>query len=49
MYRIEPKRLLWVLDHLVEGKIVNRIEVPERAKAFATQAIERMLDHVVPA
>lgn len=43
MYRIHPSFLLWALDHLVEGKPVNIIEVPPKTKAFAKAALDRML------
>ena len=46
MYRIEPKNLLWVLDNLAEGRVVNRIEVTAKARELATAALERMLAHV---
>jgi quinolinate synthase len=46
MYRIEPRNLLWVLDNLAEGKVVNRITVHPRAQELALQALERMLAHV---
>ncbi len=45
MYRIDQPHLLWVLDTLADGKVVNRIEVPHKAKAFAKLALERMLAH----
>jgi quinolinate synthase len=46
MYRIEPRNLLWVLDSLAEGKVVNRIEVHEEAQRLARLALDRMLAHV---
>jgi quinolinate synthase len=46
MYRIEPRNLLWVLDNLGEGKVVNRITVHPKAQELASQALERMLAHV---
>ena len=46
MYRIEPRNLLWVLDNLAEGKVVNRITVHPKAQELASQALERMLAHV---
>ncbi len=36
MFRISPQYLLWVLENLVEGRIVNQIKVP---KADAEQAL----------
>lgn len=46
MYRIDPKHLLWVLDELVAGRIVNQISVDPNTKRLATIALERMLSHV---
>jgi len=46
MYRIDRQHLLWSLDHLAEGKIVNQIRVHPRAKELATLALRRMLSHV---
>jgi len=43
MYRIHPGYLAWVLEELVAGRVVNRIEVPESEKADARIALERML------
>jgi len=46
MYRIEPKNLLWVLDNLAEGNVVNRITVPEDVQKLAQLALDRMLAKV---
>lgn len=46
MYRINPKHLLWVLDELVAGRIVNQISVDPATKRLSTIALERMLAHV---
>lgn len=43
MYRIHPGYLAWVLEELVEGRIVNRITVPEHVAGDARVALERML------
>ena len=43
MYRIHPSFLLWTLDHLVAGEVVNRIVVPPKVKHFAGVALNRML------
>ncbi len=43
MYRIDPRRLLWVLDNLAEGRVVNRISVDEETKQWARVALDRML------
>lgn len=44
MYRIHPAYVLWVLEGLVAGLVINRIEVPEQTKADAKAALERMLE-----
>ena len=43
MYRIHPGYLAWVLEELVEGRVVNRIEVGDDVAAPARLALERML------
>jgi quinolinate synthase len=43
MFRITPQHLCWVLENLVEGRVVNRIEVPEEDKHWARVALARML------
>ena len=43
MYRIHPGYLAWVLEELVAGRIVNRIEVRQAEQADAKTALERML------
>ncbi len=48
MYRIDPKHLLWALDELVEGRVVNRIQVSPETKKLAVVALERMLANVSP-
>ena len=44
MYRIDLPHLLWVLDNLAEGKVVNRITVHPEARKHALTALNRMLD-----
>jgi len=44
MFRIDPQHLAWVLESLVAGKPVNRIQVPAEAAAQARAALDRMLD-----
>src|SRR6185295_4994304 len=44
MYRISPQNLLWVLESLIEGEIVNPIRVPEPEKRWARVALDRMLE-----
>ncbi|HUU84669.1 MAG TPA: quinolinate synthase NadA [Phycisphaerae bacterium] len=46
MYRIDPKHLVWVLDELAAGRVVNRITVPPDVKASAVTALDRMLANV---
>ena len=43
MYRIHPAYLAWVMEGLVNGEVINRIEVDEETKSFALIALERML------
>ncbi len=43
MFRISPQHLLWVLENLVEGRVVNPIVVDAETKAYARLALERML------
>jgi quinolinate synthase len=46
MYRIDPPHLLWSLDRLAAGEVVNRIEVNAEAARHASTALERMLANV---
>ncbi len=43
MYRISPQHLAWALENLVDGHVVNRIQVEEDVKAWARVALDRML------
>ncbi|MHB1005500.1 MAG: quinolinate synthase NadA [Chloroflexota bacterium] len=43
MYRIHPAYLLWVLERLVAGEVVNRVTVPEAVATWARVALNRML------
>jgi quinolinate synthase len=43
MYRIDLPHLCWVLENLVEGKVVNEIKVDAHTRKWATVALERML------
>tara|TARA_A100001037_G_scaffold225924_1_gene203869 strand:- start:1990 stop:3201 length:1212 start_codon:yes stop_codon:yes gene_type:complete len=43
MYRIHPAYVAWVLDGLLEGVVVNQIEVDEETRKFSRIALERML------
>ena len=49
MFRIDPAHLLWSLENLVEGRVVNRIHVEEDVKHWAKVALDRMLEIGVPA
>jgi len=44
MYRIDPPHLLWTLDNLAEGKVVNQIIVDEKTKEWSRVALNRMLE-----
>jgi quinolinate synthase len=44
MYRIDPPHLLWVLDNLAEGRVVNQIQVDRWTKYWSRVSLERMLD-----
>jgi quinolinate synthase len=44
MFRIDPPHLLWALENLAEGRVVNRVQVPPRAAAEARVALDRMLN-----
>jgi quinolinate synthase len=44
MYRISPQHLAWVLENLVEGRVVNRIQVKQSVKHWAKVALDRMLE-----
>lgn len=43
MNRIDLPHLVWTLESLAEGTLVNRIEVDRETEAFAKLALERML------
>jgi quinolinate synthase len=43
MYRIHPAYLAWVLEALLEGRVLNEITVSDRVKAAARRALDRML------
>jgi quinolinate synthase len=48
MYRVDPVHLLFVLDSLAQGTVVNRIQVHPDAAAPARKALRRMLENVDP-
>ena len=49
MYRVHPAYVLWTLEHLAEGKVVNRITVDPETRRGALVALERMLSVPGPA
>jgi quinolinate synthase len=44
MYRIHPAYLLWVLEGIMSGLAINRIEVEPETRRNALIALERMLE-----
>ncbi len=44
MNRIKPANLLWVLDNLTEGNVVNQISVDKKTAEGAKLALDRMLE-----
>jgi len=44
MYRISPQHLAWALENLVQGRVVNRIQVRDDVKYWARVALDRMLE-----
>ena len=44
MHRIDLPHLLWVLDHLADGRVVNQVSVPPDVAADARTALQRMID-----
>jgi quinolinate synthase len=43
MFRITPHHLLWALENLGSGNVVNQITVDERTRHYARIALDRML------
>jgi quinolinate synthase len=43
MYRTHPAYLCWVLEKLVEGQVVNRVQVDAETARYAKIALDRML------
>jgi len=39
----DPRYLLWTIEELVAGNVVNRIQIDDEDRAPAKLAIERML------
>jgi quinolinate synthase len=44
MFRIDPQHLLWTLENLVAGRVVNQIKVAPAEAEAARLALSRMLD-----
>ena len=44
MFRIDPQHLLWSLENLVEGRVVNQIKVDPEVASNARVALNRMLE-----
>ena len=43
MFRVDPQHLLWQLENLVDGNVVNQISVPATDADEAREALNRML------
>ena len=43
MFRISPQHVLWALENVVAGRVVNRIVVDDQVHHWARVALERML------
>lgn len=48
MYRVDARHLLYVLDALAEGSVVNQISVDPTTKRLAIVALDRMLANAAP-
>jgi len=44
MYRISPQHLAWVLENLLEGRVVNQIKVRSGVRKMARVALDRMME-----
>ena len=44
MNRIDPAHLLWTLENLADGHVVNAVRVPEPVRHWAGVALDRMLE-----
>jgi quinolinate synthase len=44
MFRIDAPHLAWILENLVEGRVLNRITVDPETTEWAKVALQRMLD-----
>jgi quinolinate synthase len=43
MLHIAPQDLLWSLDNLAAGAVINRVQVDDQQRADARLALQRML------
>jgi quinolinate synthase len=46
MFRVSPNHLLWILEELLDGRVHNRIVVPDDQKHWTKVALDRMLSIV---
>jgi quinolinate synthase len=44
MFRIDPSHVLWSIENLLEGNVVNQITVPEEVARWARVSLNRMLE-----
>ncbi len=44
MYRIDLAHLCWSIENLVEGEVVNHIEVDPQTAEYSLIALKRMLE-----
>jgi len=44
MYRIDMPHLLWTMDNLAAGKVVNQIKVHPHVRHWSLKSLQRMLD-----
>ncbi len=43
MYRIHPAYLCWTLEGLLQGRVINRVQVDDETREWSLVALERML------
>ncbi len=46
MYRTHPAYLLWSLERLMDGEVINQITVDQETKKYAKIALDRMLNEI---